>query len=778
MMTNASTVRPWLSSALLLLATLCGITTGAKAQRFSLPAMLEPTESAESQLDLVTDHAGTWVAAWHSNSSLGGTIGNDFDLLVSRSIDDGATWSPASALDSNAATDISSGGISNEHSPRLAADGAGNWVAVWQSRPQAVGGPPEDYDIHVATSADGGATWSTASVLNSTAITDPSAGEIFPDVATDGSGVWICVWLTSSFDLHYARSLDNGASWSTATPYGAGLDPRIATDRNGVWLATWTGGGNNIQVSRSANDGVSWSAPQPINDNASWETSVEKSSEVVYDGAGTWVAIWQTDGYETTLGGDWDIVAARSIDGGVTWSAGGAVNHLAATDTMVSWNHKDVDPDLASDGSGNWVAVWETDEDLGEAGITFGHSHIAVARSTNDGLTWSTTEFLSLPDALQPLWQTNPRIAADSAGHFVSMWQDPIGIGDDLFYAISGTDTDLDSILDANETGIYGTDPDDPDTDADGIPDGIEVWLYGSNPLLDDDSDGDGLTNATEILVTGTDPFDPDTDDDTFLDGHEVAAGTDPFDPLSIPAVGPATKVQSVALSLHPSTALFLTLSDTAGPGSDTRPYEVEFSTVASLVETSIDSENGTFVSMVQFESGETWFGEDTTWVFDVNVPPITSHNATPRHWIGKLGTGPFLATASAPSTSSLDLTGGMLWFGEGDVIYSSSLGSGFFEFNPGNPSVFDTAAIGNTELAPDLAGYNYDVTLTIPMNGTSIVHNSTIVATITGALVLKGKYAIPEVAVPFSPLASLGIALSLLATGVSLVGRRRYSSS
>ena len=96
-----------------------------------------------------------------------------------------------------------------------------------------------------------------------------------------------------------------------------------------------------------------------------------------------------------------------------------------------------------------------------------------------------------------------------------------------------GTELDLDSdgdnLTDANETEVYGTDPDDIDTDDDELDDGQEVLVYGTDPLLPD-TDGDGLDDGQEVLVNGTDPLDNDTDNDFLSDGDEVNIyGTNPL---------------------------------------------------------------------------------------------------------------------------------------------------------------------------------------------------------------------------------------------------------
>ena len=95
---------------------------------------------------MTTDGGGHWVAAWHSHEDLGG-IGTDSDILVSRSSDNGATWTAPAALNTNAATDWGSDWL-----PQVTTDGAGNWLTVWYSSEPWVGsGIGTDYDILYST---------------------------------------------------------------------------------------------------------------------------------------------------------------------------------------------------------------------------------------------------------------------------------------------------------------------------------------------------------------------------------------------------------------------------------------------------------------------------------------------------------------------------------------------------------------------------------------------------------------------------------------------------
>jgi hypothetical protein len=118
------------------------------------------------------------------------------------------------------------------------------------------------------------------------------------------------------------------------------------------------------------------------------------------------------------------------------------------------------------------------------------------------------------------------------------------------------TDSDGDGLSDVDESGTYGTDPNNPDSEGDHVMDGAEILVHGTDPL-DNDSDDDDLTDGDEVNITnsnptdpdsdddglgdndenpnGTDPNNPDTDGDGAMDGAEVAAGTNPTDATSFP---------------------------------------------------------------------------------------------------------------------------------------------------------------------------------------------------------------------------------------------------
>ena len=83
----------------LTLVSLCLLAAEARGQ---FPAaMVSPKTIAANGgglPHLATDGAGHWVAVWTSNDDMGNTIGSDFDILVSRTADNGLNWTTPAAL--------------------------------------------------------------------------------------------------------------------------------------------------------------------------------------------------------------------------------------------------------------------------------------------------------------------------------------------------------------------------------------------------------------------------------------------------------------------------------------------------------------------------------------------------------------------------------------------------------------------------------------------------------------------------------------------------------
>ena len=255
-----------------------------------------------SDYQFATDRAGTWFLVWEGSTA---EAGGDSEVLFSRSVDNGTTWSLPGYIN-----DALNDGEGVDEFPRIASNGSGTWLAVWCGPLTAGGGSP---NVYVARSTDDGASWGTPVVIGSNVLTTSHAGL---DVASDRSGTWIITW--SSRD-------DLGGT--------------IGSDRD-------------ILSCRSVDDGMTWSAPAPLNTNAPFDvpTDDDTAPKIDSDDNGTWVVVWTNSSFP---GGVW-VGTNRyswSTDGGVTWTD---PQVLAQTPT---------DPigsslDLATDRAGNWLVTY------------------------------------------------------------------------------------------------------------------------------------------------------------------------------------------------------------------------------------------------------------------------------------------------------------------------------------------------------------------------------------------------------------------------------------
>jgi hypothetical protein len=343
--------------------------------------------------DITTDGAGNWVAVWYSDENifdpnLNAYIGADYDILLARSTDNGATWTDSVALNSNAADDPYP---SHDYSPHVATDGEGNWVAVWTTTNNLDHTIGPDLDILVAHSTDNGVTWSAPTVLNSNAGTD-SADDRDVQVTTDGGGNWVTVWGTNEqnlggydigkdYDILISRSTDNGTTWTAPTVLsgyalgdsGDDWKPQVTADGQGNWVAVWhsyedlsgIGTDRDILVARSTDGGANWTHPTALNTNAATDSRGDSAPQVTTVG-GLWVTVWYSTenifdpNLNDYIGEDSDILLSFSTYNGANWADPAVLNSNAATDSG-----DDYDPQVAIDGAGNWVAVWTSDDDLG-----------------------------------------------------------------------------------------------------------------------------------------------------------------------------------------------------------------------------------------------------------------------------------------------------------------------------------------------------------------------------------------------------------------------------
>lgn len=285
------------------------VATAGMPVEFARPGPLNTNASTDRGIDqfpiVHTDRVGRWITLWGSTDSLNDTIGDDWDILIARSDDDGQTWTAPASLHASARTDAG-----RDQFPQIATDGAETWVAAWVSQDSLQQTVGQDDDILVSTSTDAGVSWSRPQPLNTDAQTDRRIDRSV-SITTDARGQWVAVWhgyldVNGDYDVFVARSTDAGRSWTSpallAPRSGLGRGghqfPTIATDGHGTWLATWhsydsLGGALGLDLdivaAVSKDGGATWAQPTIVNDHAFDDDGVDYAPRVATNGQGVWM---------------------------------------------------------------------------------------------------------------------------------------------------------------------------------------------------------------------------------------------------------------------------------------------------------------------------------------------------------------------------------------------------------------------------------------------------------------------------------------------------------
>lgn len=358
---------------------------------------------------VATDGKGTWIVVWSAAGPKAVNAqgddarlprGTNQDIYFARSEDGGQTWSAKAALKPALAVDDG-----DDLEPSIATDGQGNWMVAWCSRDTLGGALGYDADILVSHSADNGKTWSAPGPANGDAATDssPSKDDISPCVKSDGYGRWLVSYTiqyvatngSTREGIFVVTSDDAGAHWSTisklfgrgeSAPFLGIYRSRLAHDGRGNWIlasASRVGGGLDIDI---------WLAISN-NDGASWQTPFRALGDILPD---------------------------------------------TKTNGTNAWNRvEDLEPDIASDGKGTWIAAWSSK--LGPLAEPSPDYDIQFARSFNNATTWTLAQPLNTNAASDGLSDDrNVRLATDGNGAWVATWETRAWGGDvDLAYAVS-----------------------------------------------------------------------------------------------------------------------------------------------------------------------------------------------------------------------------------------------------------------------------------------------------------------------------------------------------
>lgn len=288
---------------------------------------------------------------------------------------------------------------------------------------------PSTQRNYIDTTTDGGATWLEQPFPRP----NPDLPEdIDPSVFFRPDGRVYIIW-TSSSDFNHGGlflswSDDGGLTWRpsvTVTPPEGQFDdkPWLAFDTtggpyNGTIYAFWTHFGD-IQISsaRSIDGGLTWSAPVFVS-NGSYAMNNDGAQPVVLPN-GTILVVFLHDANPGSTG---TLVLARSTNGGLTFEPNQPLFTIQQPPFMLPgevWRLYTYHS-LAYDPVRGWLTVIFPDyRDASTEGI-----NILLSRSTDGGATWSAPSRLNddPPNLVRDQWF--PVLAAAPDGRLTAVWLD------------------------------------------------------------------------------------------------------------------------------------------------------------------------------------------------------------------------------------------------------------------------------------------------------------------------------------------------------------------
>ena len=344
---------------------------------------------------ITSDGAGGAIMTWQD--ARGGT----YDIYAQRVNASGvAQWVANGVNICNAAN--------NQQLPRVASDGSGGAITVWQD---GRGGPLDVYAQRV--NASGAAQWTANGVALCTAIGDQDQIQII----SVGSGGVIAVWRDYRF----------GFSDTDILAQRVTLAGTVAWAANGVFV---NGSANNQQQVALCADGAGgavvawsdyrngshfdiWAERLDTNGNQIWPasgvmvsgaTSDQTAPFMISDGSAGAVIVWSD-----VRTGDYDVYAQHVSAGGANMWTNDGLAVCAAAATQYS-------PALITDGAGGSIVAWQ-DERGG-----FFQGDIYVQRLSATGAAQWAGDGIAV--VVAPGIQASPALVSDAAGGTVMTWGD------------------------------------------------------------------------------------------------------------------------------------------------------------------------------------------------------------------------------------------------------------------------------------------------------------------------------------------------------------------
>jgi hypothetical protein len=306
---------------------------------------------------VAADSSGNIYVVWHDNRA-----GDDsWDVYLSKSDNGGASFYPSVQVN-----DYISG--VDQYEPDLALDSSGNIYVSWNRHYYDADLEQWDYDVYMAKSTDGGATFGTNVKVN-----DGSDWQYKSSIKVGNSGNVYVTWTdrrnVGISDVYFAKSVDGGSTFPTNTRINQYTEqsqgyPEMALDGDEVIYVVWNDSrnlykknGRDVFMARSLDSGDSFEPEIKIND-----AKIPAEFEYFYPTITAWGKGHVAIAWEDKREGNWDVYLTRSDNGGLSFRPSWRLNSAEKGSQSV--------PDIAMDAMGHVHCVWR-DNRTGESQIYF-----------------------------------------------------------------------------------------------------------------------------------------------------------------------------------------------------------------------------------------------------------------------------------------------------------------------------------------------------------------------------------------------------------------------
>ena len=353
------------------------------------PERIDDGSGGSSKPQLATDDAGNGFAVWEQREDGGTTVNiwtNRFDVEQG--------WPPPELLQTDEVTAA--------RTPAVAADPAGNAIAIWVQSDMEAGG-----QLIWARRYEPGTGWGAAASIDEVDGSSLLAGT-HTAVGMDANGNATAIWLRPTIDgqVIWTNRYTLATGWGTAEliksdPNTDARDPRLAVGANGDAFVIWgqnEGARQDIWAARFS--GAAWESPEWID---AYDGGNKQESDIAVDGMGIAHAVWgQADDDDPDLlnlwasqytpGSGWgtpELIEPPNEDpneDGPVRNARVGVN--TAGNAFVVW----------AQAQGNWLSIW--------------------SNRLDPGTGWMTAE----PIEIQDLTAKLPKIAVDENRHAHAVW--------------------------------------------------------------------------------------------------------------------------------------------------------------------------------------------------------------------------------------------------------------------------------------------------------------------------------------------------------------------